>query len=248
MGTLSLTRVSSGATIASSTENANQAAIEAVVNGGIEAANLAADAVTAAKVNSDVVNADNGLKQETDGSLSVDPSDTNPCLEISDGGVRVVVDDITIERASGGIQVKDGSITPDKLEYKPIAINGIYINVSGTDPATELGYGTWSAFGAGKVLVGYDSEDTDFDTAEETGGEKTHLLTGAESGTSEHTHKETVYGTTGGSKKGVEQTTNFHNTGIESGHSTLASAEADASEAHNNLQPYIVVHFWKRTA
>ena len=52
-------------------------------------------------------------------------------------------------------------------------IGAIYINVTGTNPAAELGYGTWSAFGAGRVLVGVDTGDTDFDTVMETGGSKT---------------------------------------------------------------------------
>ena len=42
-----------------------------------------------------------------------------------------------------------------------------------------LGYGTWSAFGAGRVLIGLDSGDTDFDTVEETGGSKTVASTGS---------------------------------------------------------------------
>ena len=37
-----------------------------------------------------------------------------------------------------------------------------------------FGFGTWSAFGAGKVMVGLDAGDTSFDTVGETGGEKTH--------------------------------------------------------------------------
>jgi hypothetical protein len=71
-------------------------------------------------------------------------------------------------------------------------IGSVFIGVVSTDPATLLGYGTWSAFGAGRVLVGYDSGDTDFDTAEETGGAKTKAIS-AHSGTavadhSSHTH------------------------------------------------------------
>lgn len=52
-------------------------------------------------------------------------------------------------------------------------IGSVFIAVVSTDPATLLGFGTWAAFGAGKVMVGLDSGDTDFDTAEETGGAKT---------------------------------------------------------------------------
>lgn len=52
-------------------------------------------------------------------------------------------------------------------------VGSIYTSTASTDPATLFGVGTWAAFGAGKVLVGLDSGDTDFDVAEETGGAKT---------------------------------------------------------------------------
>lgn len=52
-------------------------------------------------------------------------------------------------------------------------IGSVFISVVSTNPATLLGFGTWSAFGAGRVLVGLDSGDTNFDVAEETGGAKT---------------------------------------------------------------------------
>lgn len=79
-------------------------------------------------------------------------------------------------------------------------VGAVYINVTGTNPGTELGYGTWSAFGAGRVLVGYDSGDTDFDTAEETGGAKTvasagsvaaPTISGSTASESAHTHSVT---------------------------------------------------------
>ena len=55
-------------------------------------------------------------------------------------------------------------------------VGAIYINVTGVNPASELGYGTWSAFGTGRVLVGVDTSDTDFDTVLETGGSKTATI------------------------------------------------------------------------
>jgi hypothetical protein len=57
----------------------------------------------------------------------------------------------------------------------------IYISVDATNPFTRFGFGTWVAFGAGKVLVGLDAMDTDFDTSEETGGAKTKAI-GAHAG------------------------------------------------------------------
>lgn len=52
-------------------------------------------------------------------------------------------------------------------------VGSVFLSVVSTDPATLLGYGTWSAIGAGRVLIGRDAGDTDFDTLEETGGAKT---------------------------------------------------------------------------
>lgn len=48
-----------------------------------------------------------------------------------------------------------------------------------TNPATFLGYGTWASFGAGRVLVGLNADDADFDTAGETGGAKTVAAAGS---------------------------------------------------------------------
>jgi hypothetical protein len=58
-------------------------------------------------------------------------------------------------------------------------VGAVFISVVSTNPATLLGYGTWSSFGAGRVMVGLDSGDTDFDTAEETGGAKTVASAGS---------------------------------------------------------------------
>lgn len=74
-------------------------------------------------------------------------------------------------------------------------IGSIYTEVTGTNPATTFGMGTWVSFGAGRVLVGLDSGDTSFDVVEETGGAKTSTPS-AHTGTavadhSAHTHSVT---------------------------------------------------------
>lgn len=63
-------------------------------------------------------------------------------------------------------------------------VGSIYINAtSSSNPSVLLGFGTWEAFGAGRVMVGLNGSDTDFDTAEETGGSKTVTSSGTISGT-----------------------------------------------------------------
>jgi hypothetical protein len=57
-------------------------------------------------------------------------------------------------------------------------VGALYTSTLATNPGTLLGRGTWAAFGAGRVLVGRDGADVDFDTAEETGGAKTVAAAG----------------------------------------------------------------------
>lgn len=96
--------------IQSSQVNQNFTDVQSVVN-ALTADNYADDSVTAAKLNADVVRANYGLIQHTDGSLYVDVSDTTPCLEVNaDGGLRVVVDDTTIELTASGLQCKSDKV------------------------------------------------------------------------------------------------------------------------------------------
>lgn len=120
-------------------------------------------------------------------------------------------------------------------------VGSVYINASvSTNPSTLLGFGTWEAFGAGRVMVGLDAGQTEFDTAGETGGAKTHTLTVDE--IPSHSHSTSLNTSSSGSN--VQSLTSTPS-------STTAgytSSSTGGGQAHNNLQPYIVVYMWKRTA
>ena len=126
--------------------------------------------------------------------------------------------------------------------------------------AVVAAYGgtTWTRFGAGKVLVGYDSSDSDFNVVEGTGGSKdaivvSHSHTASTTSTdSGHSHSVNTYtkleGGTGGTSfwDGVTGTT----TGTASANitSTTTVNSTGSSGTGANLQPYITVYMWKRTA
>ena len=138
-------------------------------------------------------------------------------------------------------------------------VGSIYTNAAvSTNPATLLGFGTWTAFGAGKVLVGLDSGDAAFDTLGETGGSKDAIVVShshtASSSVSDPGHNHTIgfqnytIDSNAGSAGLVRQGTSNTNT-VTTGISVSTSVSTTGSSATNaNLPPYIVVYMWRRTA
>lgn len=165
-------------------------------------------------------------------------------------GSKYLRDDMTWAVPAGG-----SGITA--LDCWPVG--SIYIAVDSTSPATRFGGGTWAAFAAGRVLVGLDANQTEFDTAEETGGAKTHTLTTNEMPS--HTHVQDAHthnflprsATTGAVSSIVTGTLDTSSTisGANQPHIQAATAtnqNTGGGAAHNNLQPYVVVFMWQRTA
>lgn len=157
------------------------------------------------------------------------------------------VDNTKTTLSGGAITIAPNAITSTEIAQSFLdtiyPIGSIYTNATNsTNPGTLLGFGTWVSFGAGRVPVGIDSSDTDFDTAEETGGVKEVTLTAAQSGLPSHSHSQLGGGFDGsvGIEPGNNRNSDLGQTGTTGG--------TDASSAHTNLQPYIVVYMWKRTA
>lgn len=122
-------------------------------------------------------------------------------------------------------------------------VGSIYISVVSTNPGTLFG-GTWTAFGAGKTLVGLNASETEFDTVEETGGAKTHTLQTTE--IPSHTHSKTQNISTTGANADANYMPPV--TGTVSTTRSFTTDATGGGGSHNNLQPYIVVYMWKRTA
>lgn len=136
-------------------------------------------------------------------------------------------------------------------------VGSIYINATNaTNPGTLLGFGTWTAFGAGRVPVGFDAGNALFDTAEETGGSAdavvvshTHTTTVTDPG---HRHNigQAIVQAGGGALVGYP----FDNTSSPTPVATAVTGisvsvnSAGVSGTNANIQPYITVYMWKRTA
>lgn len=129
-------------------------------------------------------------------------------------------------------------------------VGSVYTNaVDSTNPATLLGFGTWTAFAAGRVPVGIDPSQTEFNTIGKTGGEKAHLQTQSE--VAPHIHRSGV----APSADGYPDANGFvvggaGNDRIGGGRAVLVDAYnvGIAQTATPNLQPYITVYMWRRTA
>ncbi len=170
-------------------------------------------------------------------------------------------------------------------------VGSIYMNATNANnPSTYLGFGTWSAFGAGRVPVGFDGTNALFNAAEKIGGSydatlvshnhggatdiesanHTHGFSGTTAGGGAHTHNLYVHPSLkssnccsylfpdpGGSHvpqgnviEGVgDHTHTFSgNTGGISNTHTHAISLDGTSATNANVQPYITVYMWKRTA
>jgi len=123
---------------------------------------------------------DSGLTK-TGNELAVDPSATGG-LNITSGGLAVKLADNTLTLSASGLSVTSATTgaavtVTDETTYglgtsvgtgtrfarndhthgtpdEPFPVGSYYFNATGTDPNTELGYGTWTQVAQGQFLVG----------------------------------------------------------------------------------------------
>ena len=140
-------------------------------------------------------------------------------------------------------------VPKEKLLDLIYPVGAIYMSVKNTNPGTLFG-GTWTAWGSGRVPVGVNTSDSNFNSVEKTGGASTVTLT--ESQIPSHYH-----GFTDGAEAIVYNNVGWAGTGNDfaafkaptSGTiSATRTGNTGGGGSHNNLQPYITCYMWKRTA
>lgn len=225
----------------------------------------------------------------TASSSPIAPNDTviqtavgasNPYLKLAEvlvGANVTQINNANITDYRTQIKLNDSVLSPANMlqAVGPLLypVGSIYTNASvNTNPATLLGFGTWSQFGQGRVLVGIDTGDTDFGTSGNVGGTKAETLSSAQmpnhthgidppavntSSAGSHRHDIGRIGSWGSwglrdsayaSSSGIGYTSyagdHTHSVNIPA----FTSGSAGNGQSHNNLQPYVVVYMWRRTA
>lgn len=151
---------------------------------------------------------------------------------------------------TGDIYANGQKLEPFSLD-KVFPVGAIFMSVSHTTATAvhnALG-GTWEAWGKGRVPVGVNTSETEFNTVEKTGGAKTHTLTTSQ--IPSHRHDGLFFSTAQVTRDGksgsgaINMNVPWQNVGDGL---KACVGETGGGQAHNNLQPYITCYMYKRTA
>ena len=136
-------------------------------------------------------------------------------------------------------------------------VGAIFLSTNGVDPATSLGFGTWTQISQGRTLIGEGTGGGATYSNGDTGGDKdaiipTHNHSGTTTSAGNHAHTfSTGLGESSGGTHAVRAfNPNSSQTTSSAGSHThsLSINNAGESAVDKNMQPYLVVYIWERTA
>lgn len=154
-----------------------------------------------------------------------------------------------------------GDVEFSKTPKGMFPVGFIIYTDNSTNPGTYLG-GTWEQIAQGRVLVGQDPTDADFDTAGDTGGSKTanlehnHSISLSHSGTAVGDHASLTHSTiksnvSAGSGLQLVSGINNHTVGAHS----VTQPDAHSGNSGNGgsttqsiMNPFYTCFIWRRTA
>lgn len=119
-------------------------------------------------------------------------------------------------------------------------IGSLYFNIYNTNPHDLFG-GTWERIAKGRVLVGVDEDDEDFNESQKIGGEKEHTLTIDEM--PKHNHNIGAY-----MGEWMSSGAQIQWVGSGQGYRAIDNPVQGNNQSHNNLQPYFTCYIWVRVS
>ena len=128
-----------------------------------------------------------------------------------------------------------------KLLAEAFPINKVEVFFDAEDHSNFLGF-QWEMISQGKMPIGLNTSDTDFNSIGKTGGEKEVILTIDQ--IQPHDHKDGKINDAIAANNGGRSAVIVHKS--ESG--TIPTTKTGGGQPHNNMPPYIVMAFWKRIA
>jgi hypothetical protein len=149
----------------------------------------------------------------------------------------------------------NNTYTKTEIINKIYPVGSIYISVNNTNPGTYLTGTTWATWGSGRVPVGVDTGQAEFNTVEKTGGEKTHTLTVNEMPSHNHEitdpgHSHTLNGNNydhdGNAVLWTDSVDMGRSGGVNTSTTNISINNTGGNNSHNNIQPYITCYMFKR--
>jgi len=205
----------------------------AIANGGTgqTTQQTAINALVGAQTNNRVLRSDG-----TNSTLSqvVLTTDVTGTLPIANGG-------------TGGTTAAALTILVGNLLFP---VGALYSSTSATNPGTSLGFGTWTQFGAGRMMMGVGGAfgpGTTGGSNDATLPSHTHTASVSDPG-----HAHVYLKATGTQPQSGSSTQCFVNNSSVNTNSaftgiTVSNSTEGASPTNANLPPYIVVYMWQRT-
>ena len=144
------------------------------------------------------------------------------------------------------IGVNDGLLYNKEQPLMPSHVGQVIMSTT-LDTAAKVQAiygGTWERWGAGKVPVGVDPNDTDFNAPNKSGGAKTVTLTKAQMPKHNHSSKLALGWQTGG---GNSVGRVVENNGNWNGWQCIINEEG-GDQPHENMPPFSTLYMWRRKA
>lgn len=206
---------------------------------------------------SDLPTVNNGVLTIQKNGITIDTFTANSATNKTVNIETITAETVAPAEEVGAITtntIADEAVTASKIDWLSVMdviypVGSIYMSATMSTVAqvqTALG-GTWVKWGSGRVPVGVDTSQTEFNSVGKTGGEKTHILTVNEM----PSHSHNIYFVdTGDGGSGYGKQNGLYYNGGWWGNSQGAPnvGNTGGGQAHNNMPPYITCYMYKRTA